>query len=165
MFLRLLLAFVLIPLIELYLLLRIADHTGILATVGLVIATGVAGSYLAKREGARAWRRFREATAQGGLPSEEIQDGLMIVFAAALMLTPGLLTDATGFVLLIPAGRRWVRRFVMAPMLSGIQFRWVSMDDRGDVVQGSVVREKTASGAGSSESVPPVIEAEAVRRR
>ena len=113
MLLKLLAAFVLIPLVELILLMKMADLTSIAHTILLVIVTGVIGSYLARREGLLALNRFQTAMNEGRMPSREIQDGLMIVFAAALLLTPGLLTDAVGFTLLIPAGRELVRRTVL----------------------------------------------------
>lgn len=110
MLVKLLLAFILIPLVELFLLVWIAGETSLLATVALVIITGVIGSLLARQQGLQAWHRFRQATAQGRLPGREIQDGLMIAFAAALLLTPGLLTDAAGFALLVPATRNFLRQ-------------------------------------------------------
>ena len=95
------------------------------ATFLLVIFTGVIGSYLAKREGLMAWQKFHAALADGRVPSREIQDGLMIVFAAALLLTPGLITDAVGFFLLLPLGRNAMRKFVLSRWMSGknIQIR------------------------------------------
>ena len=116
MLLRLLAAFILVPLVELYLLLWLADLTNVLTTIAVVVITGVIGSVLAKREGLMAWHRFRDALGQRRMPSQEIQDGLMIVFAAALLLTPGLLTDAVGFLLLVPAGRDLIRRLVLKRM-------------------------------------------------
>lgn len=121
MFLRLLAAFIVIPLVELYLLLQVADATSVGATFLIVIGTGILGSWLARREGAMAWFRFQEALAQGRAPSKEIQDGLMIVFAAALLLTPGLLTDAVGFTLLIPPGRAFIRRYVLSRFMRGFK--------------------------------------------
>ena len=109
MFVRLLAAFILIPLVELVLLLKVAEQTGVGTTLAIVIVTGILGSMLARREGLRAWIRFQSALAEGRMPSQEIQDGLMIVFAGALLLTPGLLTDGFGFLLLLPAGRRLIR--------------------------------------------------------
>ncbi len=113
MLLKLLAAFILIPLVELILLMKMADLTSIPHTIALVIVTGVIGSYLARREGLMTLHRFQTAMSEGRMPSREIQDGLMIVFAAALLLTPGLLTDAVGFTLLIPAGRELIRRTVL----------------------------------------------------
>ncbi len=113
MLIRLLAAFILVPLIELVLLLQLASYTSVWTTIMVVVVTGVIGSMLARREGVMAWFRFQSALAEGRMPSTEIQDGLMIVFAAALLLTPGLLTDALGFVLLVPAGRALIRRVVL----------------------------------------------------
>lgn len=119
MFLWLLAAFIAVPLIELYLLFHVAQATSFGTTLLIVIGTGILGSWLARREGAMAWFRFQEALSQGRAPSKEIQDGLMIVFAAALLLTPGLITDAVGFTLLIPPGRAFIRRFVLSRFMRG----------------------------------------------
>ncbi|MEM6471670.1 MAG: FxsA family protein [Planctomycetota bacterium] len=123
MLFRLLVLFVTVPLIELYLLLQVAEMTGVMATFGLVLITGIIGSWLAKREGMMAWQRFHRAIGKGEVPSREIQDGLMIVFAGALLLTPGILTDVVGFFLLLPFGRNLVRRFFVAERfrMSGVQ--------------------------------------------
>lgn len=121
MLIKLLLAFILIPLVELFLLVWIADQTSLLATVALVIVTGVIGSILARRQGLQAWQRFRGATAEGRLPGREIQDGLMIAFAAALLLTPGILTDIAGFLLLTPAVRNVLRQAVFRKLTGKLQ--------------------------------------------
>ncbi len=123
MFIRLLAAFIVIPLVELYILLQLADATSPLMTFGIVVATGIVGTMLARREGILAWSRFRNALAESRMPSREIQDGLMIVFAAAMLLTPGLLTDALGCLLLIPAGRAFVRNHVLKRYLSQVHFQ------------------------------------------
>ncbi|TWU51300.1 FxsA family protein [Rubripirellula reticaptiva] len=114
MFIRLFALFVIVPLVELYLLLRLSEATSWGTTLAIVIVTGFIGSVLARREGVMAWRRFGAAMAEGRMPSKEIQDGLMIVFAAALLLTPGLITDFVGFSLLVPMGRNFFRRLVLA---------------------------------------------------
>jgi UPF0716 protein FxsA len=121
MLIRLLALFILVPLVELYLLLQLAEATSLGVTLATVIVTGVIGSILAKREGVMAWQRFRSALAESRMPSREIQDGLMIVFAAALLLTPGLITDAVGFTLLIPAGRSLIRRHVLSRYMSNMK--------------------------------------------
>ena len=121
MLLRLLAAFIVVPLVELYLLLQLAGATSPLTAFAIVIITGIIGSYLARREGVNAWFRFQSALSEGRMPSREIQDGLMIVFAAALLLTPGLITDAVGFILLIPFGRNLVRRFVLPRIVGNVK--------------------------------------------
>lgn len=113
MLIRLLAAFIFVPLIELALLLQLADATSAWTAFAVVIVTGVIGSILARHQGVMAWFRFRSALAEGRMPNREIRDGLMIVFAAALLLTPGLLTDALGFTLLTPPGRALIGRWVV----------------------------------------------------
>jgi len=112
MLFRLLIAFILIPFVELVLLLQMADATDWLTTLTIVVVTGILGSVLARREGIAAFMRFRAAMAEGRVPGREIQDGMMIAFAAALLLTPGLLTDAFGFLLLTPWGRHTIGGFL-----------------------------------------------------
>jgi len=132
MFARLLLLFVTVPLVELYLLLQLASLTGAAATFCLVLITGIIGSWLAKREGMIAWQQFHATLAKGGVPSREIQDGLMIVFAGALLLTPGILTDAVGFFLLIPMGRNLVRRYFLAGRFRGFSSVQVRTSTHGE---------------------------------
>jgi UPF0716 protein FxsA len=109
---KLLFVFILVPLMELFILLKLADATSVWTTLAIVIGTGIAGSMLARREGIAVWRRFRQSIAEGQIPNREIQNGLLIVFAAALLLTPGLITDTLGLILLIPTTREWVRKYL-----------------------------------------------------
>ncbi len=112
MFFRLLLLFTTVPLIELALLVEIGKRVGLAATIALVLTTGVLGAWLAKREGLRTLARLRRELQQGRMPAEPLLDGLMILVAGAVLLTPGLLTDLFGFTLLIPPARAAVRRLV-----------------------------------------------------
>jgi len=114
MLLRLFLLFAIVPPLELYLLLRLANIAGIGTTILIVISTAIIGSMLARQQGLLAWWRFRDSLTHGRMPSNEIADGLMVIFAAALLLTPGLLTDAIGFTLLIPFTRQLVRRWLVS---------------------------------------------------
>ena len=127
---RLLLLFIVVPLVELYLLLRVADSVGVGTTILLVIGTGVLGSILARREGSAAWRGIREALASGRPPMGEIRDGALIVFAAALLLTPGILTDLIGFSLLFPPTRRWWVASVGGRMRAGGGWSYTVVDGR-----------------------------------
>jgi len=106
MFLRLTLLFVLVPLIELALLIQMGRWVGVLPTVALVIFTGILGAALARLQGLATLARFQQALAAGRLPHREMVEGLLILVAGAVLLTPGLLTDATGFLLLVPPVRR-----------------------------------------------------------
>ncbi len=112
MFLRLLLLFTVVPLIELYLLITIGGVIGVMPTIAIVIGTGVLGAWLARWQGLAVLRRISDEMAAGRLPTDALIDGLLILVAAAVLLTPGLLTDSLGFLLLVPASRAVVRKIV-----------------------------------------------------
>lgn len=110
MFARLALLFVVIPLVELALLIQVGQVIGLLPTVLLVLATGVGGAALARREGLRTLASIQRELAQGRLPGDALLDGAAILFGGALLLTPGILTDFFGLSLLLPVTRRWFAR-------------------------------------------------------
>jgi UPF0716 protein FxsA len=112
MFLRLLLLFTLVPLLELYLLVKLGTVIGVGATVLIVIATGILGASLARWQGLEVLRRLSYDLDRGRLPTDALIDGLLIFIAGAVLLTPGLITDALGFILLMPAGRAGVKKVV-----------------------------------------------------
>jgi UPF0716 protein FxsA len=114
MFLRLLLLFTLVPLVELFLLVKLGTVIGIGATVFIVIFTGVLGAWLARWQGLGVLRRLTEDVNEGRLPADALIDGLLILIAGAVLLTPGLITDALGFFLLVPPGRAVVRKMIAA---------------------------------------------------
>ena len=112
MFFRLFLLFTCIPLVELYLLLQIGSVIGAVNTILLVIITGVLGAYLAQQEGLRTLERIRALMARGEMPGEPLIDALLILVAGFVLITPGILTDLLGFLMLIPATRAPIRRWV-----------------------------------------------------
>jgi len=108
-FLRLLLLFTVVPLVELWLLFAISSRTSPLFTIGLVVATGFLGAALARRQGWQAWLRIQQQLAQGQPPTNALVDGVLIILAAAVLITPGVLTDLVGFALLVPSIRATLR--------------------------------------------------------
>lgn len=111
MFLRLLLLFTLVPLVELALLIRVGGLIGLGPTLGLVLVTGAAGAWLARREGLRSWLAVQREMGAGRVPGEELVHGMIILLAGALLVTPGVLTDAVGFSLLArPVRRRLIEK-------------------------------------------------------
>ena len=110
MFLKLFLAFTLIPLIELYLLIKLGTAVGILNTLLLVIITGAAGAYLARLQGLQVMFRVRARLQQGEMPADDLLDALIIFVAGIVLLTPGLLTDIAGLLLLFPVTRFWIKK-------------------------------------------------------
>ena len=105
MFLKLFLAFTLIPMIELYLLIKLGAVIGAFNTLLLVILTGAAGAYLARLQGLHVMLRVRARLQQGEMPAEDMLDALIIFIAGIVLLTPGLLTDMAGLLLLLPSIR------------------------------------------------------------
>jgi len=108
-FRKLILLFILVPIVELALLIQLGRWIGLWPTLGLIVVTGILGAALASREGLRAWRAFQIDVYQGRIPGRPILDGLSIFVGGALLLTPGLLTDLLGFTLLARPSRRWLQ--------------------------------------------------------
>ena len=106
----LVLAFVVVPLVELYVVLQVGHAIGALPTVALLLADSVLGSLLMRSQGRAAWRSFQQATAAGRIPAREVLDGALVIFGGALLLTPGFVTDVLGVALLAPPTRAVVRR-------------------------------------------------------
>jgi len=111
---RLILLFTIVPLAELYILIKIGGYIGGLNTVLLVFLTAVLGAFLARLEGLRTLQQIQLSLSQGQIPAEELIDGVLILFGGILLITPGVLTDLFALVLLFPFTRthfkRWLRR-------------------------------------------------------
>lgn len=107
-------AFIVLPVLEIYIITQVAQPLGWPLTIFLVVFVSMAGAWLVRREGMGVIRRLRDALQSGRMPTKELADGAMIFFASALMLTPGFLTDAFGLALLIPPIRAVLRPPVIA---------------------------------------------------
>ena len=112
MLLKLFLCFTLIPVIELYLLIQIGSFIGGINTILLVILTGFAGAWLARMEGMNTMLKLRANLQQGLMPAEEMIDAVIIFGAGVVLLTPGLITDGFGLLLLWPPSRNWFKRML-----------------------------------------------------
>lgn len=108
MFPRLLLIFIIVPLIELYLIIEVSSRIGLAETLLTLIVISVVGAALAKREGSNAVQRVRQELAAGRMPGDSLIEGALVLAGAVLLLTPGFLTDALGLALLIPPTRKAV---------------------------------------------------------
>ncbi len=131
---RLALLFVVVPILELALLVQIGQVVGFWPTMALVVTTGVLGAALARAQGLRALNRFRSELAAGRMPGDAALDGLAVLIGGAFLLTPGLLTDVTGFLLLLPPTRRWIQRRVRHWLESSVasgQLRVTVLDPGG----------------------------------
>ncbi len=112
MFLKLFLAFTLIPVIELYLLIKVGSLIGAFNTILLVLFTGFFGAWLARLEGMNTMLKVRTSMHQGLMPAEELTDALIIFCAGVVLITPGLLTDAAGLLLLWPVTRKPIKKYL-----------------------------------------------------
>lgn len=122
---RLLILFTVIPIVELAILIPLGEWMGFLPTVALIVVTGIAGAWLGKRQGLKAWARITDDLSSGQLPSDSLLDGLAVLIACAFLVTPGVLTDVAGMILLVPAGR--------SPLKGYIKRRFKKSLERGDV--------------------------------
>lgn len=107
-------AFIVIPLVELFVIIQVGQVIGPLPTIALLLFMSIAGAWLVKREGLRAWRRFRTALDEPRIPATEVVDGALVLLAGALMLTPGFLTDIVGLLLVLPPTRAPFNRLIRA---------------------------------------------------
>lgn len=113
MFLLLALVFLVVPIAELYVIIQVAGGIGIPETILLLIAISLLGAWLAKMAGVGVLYRLQRTVREGRVPSNEIVDGALVLFAGALMLTPGFLTDLLAIALLLPPSRALVRGIVL----------------------------------------------------
>ena len=109
---RLFLLFLVLPAGELALLIEIGRYAGTLATLGLIVVTGALGAGMARHQGLRVLADVQRELAEGRLPAGSMVDGVLILLAAAVLVTPGVLTDAFGFLCLTPGFRSLVKREV-----------------------------------------------------
>jgi len=105
--------FIVVPLAELYVILKVGDLIGVVPTILLLAADSVLGAWLWRAQGRSAWRRFNLTLAEGRVPHREVVDGVLVIFGGALLITPGFLTDIAGAILLIPPSRAVVRRIAL----------------------------------------------------
>ena len=132
MFGRLLILFIIIPLVELYLLVVVGSRVGLPATILLVILTGAWGAYLAKSQGYSILARIQAETAAGRVPTKELIDGLLVLIGGIVLLTPGLLTDLAGFCLMLPGFRAIIRERVKKKFASQVgDFQMPTPDGMG----------------------------------
>jgi UPF0716 protein FxsA len=105
----LILLFIVVPIAEIYVIVKVGEAIGILPTLALLLADALLGSLLLRQQGRAAWRRFNSALAEGRFPGREAADGVMVAVGGTLLLTPGFITDVAGLLLLIPPTRALIR--------------------------------------------------------
>ncbi len=113
MFPLLVILFLVVPIVELYVIVQVAGGIGVLETIGLLIVVSIVGAWLVKHQGLSVLRQIQQRIRQGQMPTAQLVDGGLILFAGALMLTPGFVTDAVGVLLLLPPTRIMARGALM----------------------------------------------------
>ena len=116
MLLPLVLLFIVVPIVEIYVIIQVGQAIGALWTIALLVADSILGSMLMRSQGRSAWRRFNEAIAAGRIPAREVVDGALVIFGGALLLTPGFVTDIFGAAFLLPPTRAVIRRLLRAAL-------------------------------------------------
>ena len=129
MFLKLLALFIITPVIEMGLLIELGKRIGTLQTIGIIVFTGAVGAYLAKSQGLQILRNIKGSVNDGEMPHNHLIEGVLILIGGALLITPGILTDTAGFILVIPWTRRLVRERVKKYLSRRVGQIYVDGDD------------------------------------
>lgn len=137
-------AFVVVPLVEIWAILQVGRAIGPWWTIALLVLDSIVGAWLVRREGGRAWRALRDALEHGRMPARELADGALILVGGTLMLTPGFVTDAVGILAILPVtrpvARRALTRMVERRLAGVAHVRRPGPAAGGPVVRGDVVR-------------------------
>ncbi|HTG82695.1 MAG TPA: FxsA family protein [Geobacteraceae bacterium] len=112
MLIRLFILFAVVPVVEVYLLIKVGSLIGAVPTVALLLAISMVGAWLVRHQGFELMRRIQNELAQGRLPAAELLDGAMVLVGGVLLLTPGFFTDFLGLFFLIPFTRAVIKQFV-----------------------------------------------------
>jgi len=114
---KLMALFILVPIIELYILLEVGKKIGVFFTIAIVIITGAVGAYLVKTQGFNLLFRIKTKINSGIIPTDSLTEGLLVLIGGIFLITPGLITDTLGFLLIIPQSRlfifKYVKRWIM----------------------------------------------------
>ncbi len=105
--------FIVVPILELYVLIQVGQAIGVWYTLLLLVADSVVGTWLVRSQGRAAWIRFNAAMAEGRIPAREVLDGALIILGGAFLLAPGFITDAFGVFFLLPPTRAIARRVLV----------------------------------------------------
>jgi UPF0716 protein FxsA len=151
-------AFLIVPIVEIYVIVQVGQQIGALPTVLLLIFESALGAWIVRRQGSRAWRALQTAATSGQLPSRELADAALVLVGGTLLLTPGFVTDIVGFFFVLPPTRPLARRLLVGffmrravvavtrfgPTRPGGGPAYRPGPGPGRVVQGEVIRDEPA---------------------
>jgi UPF0716 protein FxsA len=153
--------FLIVPIIEIYVIVQVGQEIGALPTIVLLLVESAIGAWLVKREGRRAWQALKGAVGSGRLPSREVADAALVLVGGTLLLTPGFVTDVFGFFLIFPFTRRFARSalgWFAARRASALVTRSAGGKRPAGprrTVPGEVVRDEDGRAAGGAAEHPP----------
>lgn len=146
--LLLLLVFIVVPVLELYVLIQVGQAIGALPTVLLLLADAFLGTWLFRREGRKAWAALTTAAQEHRVPSREVADGALVVLGGAFLITPGFLTDVVGVLCLLPPTRALLRRLLTRVV--AVRFLGLARPggpvrrqrpEKGEIIEGEILDE------------------------
>ena len=159
--LLLLIVFIVVPIVELYVIIQVGQAIGVIPTLFLLLLSAVLGTVLLRSQGRAVWRRFNQALNERRVPHREVLDGVLVIFGGALLLTPGFVTDVVGILFLLPPSRAGIRGFLSKLFigriaLSGRAAYWGYNRVRGrpDDAGGSADGRSAGPGPGSGSADP-----------
>lgn len=126
--LKIILLFILFPIAELYIFIKVGNLIGAGLTVGIVLLTALGGAFLARREGLKTINKIIKILEAGGVPTDELVDAFFIFVGGILLLTPGFITDILGFFVLIPFVRHIVKESVFKLLRSKLEGKNINMN-------------------------------------
>jgi UPF0716 protein FxsA len=158
--LLLVLAFIVVPIAELYVIIQVGEAIGVVPTLLLLLLDAFLGSWLLKHEGRAAWRRFNTALAEKRMPGKEVADGFLVILGGALLIAPGFITDVFGILFLIPPTRAIARRVLHRYTVGRVAVVGFPGGGAGGFGRGP---SGGASGTGAKRSYDFDVDAEEVR--
>jgi UPF0716 protein FxsA len=165
--LALFLGFLLVPVLEIYVIIQVGQLIGGWPTVALLLAESLLGAWIVRREGRRAWQALTDTLMRGTVPDRELADAALVLVGGALLLTPGFVTDVAGFLFVLPFTRPMVRRLLAAYVARRIRVTRRRMSEvfpsppgPGEAYQ---PHESGSRGAGNGSGPGPVIRGQVIR--
>jgi len=136
----LLFLFITVPLLEIYLLLKVSSHIGVMNTIALILLTAFIGTLLLRQQGLSTLARVQQTLNEGRLPAGALVEGLLLLVAGVLLLTPGFFTDAVGFFCLAPPCRQWLAGHLLSCLLERQRTQSRAREGR-DIIEGEYWEE------------------------
>jgi len=143
---------------ELWVLIQVAVHVGVLDTVALLVLMPVLGIWLVKRAGLAVFRRVQTTLDAGGIPHREVIDGFLLLIAGLLLIVPGFITDAMGLLLLVPPVRIGVRTMLLRSFKRRTSFAFRVVDGMGRRIDIRDVRSRDVSDVDDPRRYPPELD-------